>query len=971
MAHATRKGSLVALILILCAGSVFAGVNQWTTSGPNAPSIANLAISPGNPPVLYLAAGSGLFMSSDTGAAWTALSKPDGTIFSIQVDPTSPSTLYVLAAGIYRSDDGGETWTARNPLANSSPISLSIDSSNSANLYAVADGIHKSTNGGVNWTKVAPESQFGVNALGGYVQSVLCHPDNPSVVYVTAYAAQSVGAEVWRSKDSGTSWSRVDLTSGPANSRYSVFSVYGDPKSADTAYAITDVGLFKTIDGGTTWVNLHKGPLGDTSTLVIDPTNTSRLYLGKSGTTASLLRQPQSGLLSSTDGGQSWTPIGEGLPEAGISSLSIDPAHSSLYAGTGAGVFKSADLGSHWTGPAFIPTGSDVWALATLPQKKNVVLAGTDHGIFRTGDGGRSWEESGLSGFFIRTIAADPQAPSRVFAATSSGVFKSTDFGRSWSTASTGLGLYPQQDAPVTTIAIDPKSSSTLYTYESSSWRFYKTTDSGNHWASTSLETDIYALTVDPIDTSVIYAGRWAADWGYGKDILLKSTDGAGSWAQSQNGLPFPGSVNAIELDPRNHSTLYAGTCDGVYKSTDGAATWSATGAAEGLHCVYGIAFDPRRPATLYAGSYQGGVYRSTDNGATWTPFNSGLTSLNVKSLAIDSTDRFLYAATSDAGVFSYEFPPGPVDLTVGSDDATRLLSIDSQSAGLNLESVTNTGSIAQLGRFGPYSGWVPLATAGSDSVRILWSHDNGSAGLSFVGHSGLTATFHFPPAPGRTPVDLAVSGADSHILWKGADGSAVLQTIDASGNVTKTLSLGPYAGWRATAISDGLDGLTRILWNKDDGTAGISVVSSDGGLTTSRFGPAAGWQASDLAVGGDGLTRLLWSSLDGRVVLGILDATGKLIQYGDIKRSPAGQFPSRIASGLDGLSRILFSGSDGSSRLWLMTPAGALQGEIPLDPGSGLDISEDAIRTFEIEDTADCLTGPPAQATFAPAGLP
>jgi photosystem II stability/assembly factor-like uncharacterized protein len=148
-----RAAGLAAIAAVFCASSALAGVNQWTTSGPNAPSVANLTISPADPGVLYLATGSKLFKSSDAGATWVGLPKPEGFTLSIQVDPSSPSTLYALSSGVYRSDDGGATWTQRSPVVGSTPVSLSIDSSNPANLCTAADGIYKSTNGGVNWTR--------------------------------------------------------------------------------------------------------------------------------------------------------------------------------------------------------------------------------------------------------------------------------------------------------------------------------------------------------------------------------------------------------------------------------------------------------------------------------------------------------------------------------------------------------------------------------------------------------------------------------------------------------------------------------------------------------------------------------------------------------------------------------------------------------------------------------------------------
>jgi photosystem II stability/assembly factor-like uncharacterized protein len=88
-----------------------------------------------------------------------------------------------------------------------------------------------------------------------------------------------------------------------------------------------------------------------------------------------------------------------------------------------------------------------------------------------------------------------------------------------------------------------------------------------------------------------------------------------------------------------------------VFKSADGGASWSATGA--GPTNVYAMAMDPTNPNTLYAGTSGGGVFKSTDGGANWSAANSGLTNLSIYSLAINPT--MLYAGTWYGGAFALQ----------------------------------------------------------------------------------------------------------------------------------------------------------------------------------------------------------------------------------------------------------------------------------------------------------------------------
>jgi len=165
----------------------------------------------------------------------------------------------------------------------------------------------------------------------------------------------------------------------------------------------------------------------------------------------------------------------------------------------------------------------------------------------------------------------------------------------------------------------------------------------------------VTALAIDPRTPSTLYAGTL--------DGVFKSTDGASSWQAVNTGFPYKPDffygVFALAIDPSTPSTLYAGTLDGVFKSTDGASSWQAVNTgligSTDYFDVLALAIDPHTPSTLYAGTLDG-VFKSTDAGGSWQAVNMGLISSTdyvlVLALAIDPrTPSTLYAGTLD-GVF-------------------------------------------------------------------------------------------------------------------------------------------------------------------------------------------------------------------------------------------------------------------------------------------------------------------------------
>ena len=161
------------------------------------------------------------------------------------------------------------------------------------------------------------------------------------------------------------------------------------------------------------------------------------------------------------------------------------------------------------------------------------------------------------------------------------------------------------------------------------------------------------ALAIDPTHPGTLYVGTVG---------VFKSTDGAGSWTAADSGMTNAFYTVALAIDPTTPNTLYAGTDGGVFKSTDGAGSWTAANSGltrYALHTLNALAIDPTTPSTLYAGTSGGGVFKSTNAGGTWAPNrSSGLIDTNpkVNTITIDpTTPSTLYVAFQDEGVFDIE----------------------------------------------------------------------------------------------------------------------------------------------------------------------------------------------------------------------------------------------------------------------------------------------------------------------------
>src|SRR5262249_35517535 len=240
---------------------------------------------------------------------------------------------------------------------------------------------------------------------------------------------------------------------------------------------------------------------------------------------------------------------------------------------------------------------------------------------FKSEDGGVSWT-SQVIGELATGIAIDAQQPATLYISGFPSVFKSTDAGATWASVLSGPGF---------SVATDPTTPGTVYAGLDNS--VARSIDGGANWkfSTTSFGgARIEALTVDPVDPSILYAGPSGSG-------VFKSTDSGKTWTAIGPVLsPFPFNATRILVDPENHDVVYAAGAafgsPGVFKTIDGGGQWTPTTLEDPAFALAMIDSE-----TLVAGNFVAGISKTVDAAATWAPSGTGLAATTVTSLATDS----------------------------------------------------------------------------------------------------------------------------------------------------------------------------------------------------------------------------------------------------------------------------------------------------------------------------------------------
>ncbi len=637
------------------------GGHTWLPSGEKTfgGTIGAIDVSASNPDVVYVGTGEyairgnvsrgdGVFKTTDGGRTWSSVGLAETQHISrVRVHPTNPDIVYVAAQGhtfgpnaergIYKTSDGGKTWSkilSRNDSTGASD--LAMDPSNPEVLYAAfwqaqrfpwklvsggaGGGIFKTTDGGQQWTELTRNPGLPRGLLGNIGLAV--SPVRPSRVWALI-EADSGG--VYRSDDGGATWAWINHDHKLRVRAWYYMKLTADSKDSNVVYA-TNVIFYRSPDGGRTFRQidvLH----GDTHALWIAPDDAQRMILGDDG-----------GASVSTNGSKTWTD----QDFATAQFYHVTTTNHFPYHVCGAQQDNSGVCGpSRWPGgidrAQWYDVAGESGYIQSLPDTPDVTFGGDNSGFLARVDhrtntfrmvnpwpdapDGHPASEGRYRFQWTAPLLVSPHDPGTLYIGANV-LFKSTDQGQSWTAISPDLTRHdPATMGP----------SGGPITLDQTTAEYYAT---------------IFTIAESPLTRGVIWAGS--------DDGLIHLTqDGGRTWANvtPPDVKPFS-RISIIEASPHAVGTAYAAVnryqledpAPTIYKTTDSGHSW--TKIVDGIPAtefVRVVREDPERPGLLFAGTERG-VYVSFDDGTHWQTLRRNLPIVPVHDLAIKDGD--LIAAT-------------------------------------------------------------------------------------------------------------------------------------------------------------------------------------------------------------------------------------------------------------------------------------------------------------------------------------
>ena len=630
-----------------------------------------------------------------------------GSFTSIKIAPSNPDVIYAGVdsndMSLYKSEDGGATWWLAHITGHTMSVAVSP---NDADLmvYSILEGpMQRTTDGGSSWNPVdtgdivvrrVEATNMGANLF----TTVVFAPDNENIAYAaTVSGMHRSGTDrgpvpVYVSRDGGAKWKLA----GTCETCGAAITMAVQPGDSNVVWAATNNGVQVSRDGGKTW----------SGNLIERYTRNSHSYgiaLRPGDPDTILLASAESGMFRSTDGGATWTQANTGLGTQELHQVTFATSNSDVaYVATHEGVYRSDDAGQTWVSRNRGLQYLFSTPIAVDPRNEDIVFVGsssevfTTHpshfnaglhegqGLYKSTDGGLNWfrSDEGIDEAKLAQMGTHPLLPFYLWANGESGrcAFFTPDAGDSWLFAPNHAGHYPM------VFAFSRSFPTVIYL---TSWmndgELMVSTDAGYNWpdltpqvaAGISEKTKslglydeakrrwlhLHGLAIAETDPNIIYVGSvhdtvYAdVDFNLKGSHIFKSTDGGKTFLEMSDGYPIETrtSINAIVIHPTDPNIVYAmtslhesETAIGIYKSVDGAKTWSS--ANNGLDpYTNDLQIDPTEPDTLYAAT-ESGIYKTTDGGKHWNRLSNGIPEkMPVIDLAIDPLNPLvLYAITPD-----------------------------------------------------------------------------------------------------------------------------------------------------------------------------------------------------------------------------------------------------------------------------------------------------------------------------------
>lgn len=549
--------------------SMNVGGTSWSqaTTGMTNRQVQAVVVHPADPAITYAGTKAGVFRKASDETTWslvnTGLANTDVRALAIN----STALFAGTAGGIYKSSDGGSTWTPFNDAGLTSNDIRALLISGSYIFAGTSDGIFRSPTASAGWgdhalsaTTITSLTAGSANSLfagclpGGVyssVDGVNWNADSTGLanLFVYSLAADSSGSPVY----AGTAGGVFKKTGSPGDSWISISNGITAPNiirslataSGNRLYAGTTLGTFASTNGGSSWIALNSGLIAGRA-IAISPTNPTVVTGGFSA----------GGAYSTSDRGGNWTASVSGLANVFVNAVAYDPVTPGLvYAATGSGAFSSSDNGQNWTNITGNLSSTAVRALAIPASGSPPLHAGTAAGVY-TWDG-TNWSNyaGGQPGDLKVTSLAFNGTT--LLAGTNGGSIYRSIGGAAWTQLLTGLS-----STVISSLAVD-----------SSGGYLYAGTNAGVHKSTTASNGD-----------------SWTR-------IANNTTDDIRSLAVNLTTPPAPASPLTV---------LVAGTPAGAFATTDAGATWAAVPYKAADSLINGVALDADWPQHLHAATGRG-----------------------------------------------------------------------------------------------------------------------------------------------------------------------------------------------------------------------------------------------------------------------------------------------------------------------------------------------------------------------------
>jgi len=468
------------------------------------------------------------------------------------------------------------------------------------------------------WTSMGPE--------GGYIK---CMTRSASALYAVT---GMYGYAIYKSTDSGNSWSYINSTNLPSDIRS--IAVIGN-----MLFLGTGSGLYRSDDNGLTWVLKTNGFPGTAHW--VNKLAVSDTTLFAAATSSKILR--------STDYGETWTVQNTGITCNDIYALVA--TGTAIFTGGGSnkkGVFRSTNNGNSWqqvtTGMAYWFNGG--WVQGSYPNVQSLGFNGTDlyvgsngyQGIWKSSDNGTNWvltNPATRSNQIYNAVLGDGAT---VYAASHiNGIFRSADNGASFTTSNAGIDIY----YGATTLLVDGSS-----VFTGTRAGLYKTIDSGLNWTSSDSGIRGHGTVFSGIQSIGLNLFLGTLSGG-----VYRSSDAGSTWSTINNGLPVNQNYSSSTNIYSSTNTLFG---YGLM-STDDGNSWVPYNSPGGSSWGNEMAWIEHGTAkfALKSSAADQGVYRSLDNGTTWTLVMNGIDAGSSVFVSIYSDGTTLYLGTDIAYYYS------------------------------------------------------------------------------------------------------------------------------------------------------------------------------------------------------------------------------------------------------------------------------------------------------------------------------